>query len=76
MIAVLLLAVLAITVQAVVYDRARRADQLRVDELLTLLEAKAAPAEVAAYVYPYAEPEDTTFITTPDGLITVAVDDG
>lgn len=63
-------------VVAIVAGSAERANERRrTDELLRLLEAKAAPAEVAAYVAtaPPAEPEE--WIASDDGLVVYRVED-
>ena len=75
MIAVLILAVVALAVLALVFDRALSAERARVNDLLTLLESKAAPAEHAAWVAATepAEPEHWTFTT--DGLIGVRTEE-
>lgn len=50
--------------------------EARVNDLLTLLEAKAAPAEVAAYIVPPAAyvADDKSYVASDDGLIVVEVD--
>lgn len=76
MIAVLVLAVVALaTMHAVYTDRLLRAERDRVNDLLTLLEARAAPAEHAAYVAPFPEPPAAEYLTSEDGLVSVEVPD-
>jgi hypothetical protein len=48
----------------------------RVNELLGLLEAKAAPAETYAMLAAHQEPEAGDWLHSPDGLISVEVNDG
>lgn len=55
--------------EALAFERAR------VNELLRLLEAKAAPAEVAAFLDPPAPQPEGEWITSPDGLIVIGVED-
>lgn len=50
-------------------DAALLAEQARVTELLRLLESKAAPAEVAAFLTPHAPEPEGTWIFTEDGLV-------
>lgn len=72
---------LAVIFGAVVYVIVRaglellETERARVNELLGLLEAKAAPAEYAAVRYAAEPPdEDRTYLSSDDGLIVVEVD--
>lgn len=49
------------------------AERDRVNDLLTLLEAKAAPAEAAAYLRPVTDAVTGELIYSDDGLISVEV---
>lgn len=53
----------------------RQVGERRVNELLRLLESRAAPAEVAAYLNPPAPEPEGEWIATEDGLIVTLVDD-
>lgn len=74
--------VLALALVAVVYiivhafQQELASERARVNELLSLLESKAAPAEYAAIVqYPEAPEDDSEWVASDDGLIVVKVDD-
>lgn len=72
--ALALVAVVYIIVHA--YQDLLDAERARVNELLGLLEAKAAPAEYAAVRYAAEPPDDDAEWTfTPDGLIGLRADD-
>lgn len=47
----------------------------RVNDLLLLLETKAAPAEVAAYLAPEQPAPDTHWIASEDGLVVFEMSD-
>lgn len=53
-----------------------RDDRRKIDELLGLLEAKAAPVEYAAYLAPPQPITHGDWISTDDGLISYPYDDG
>lgn len=76
MIVVALLAATALVIQGVLLHAALAAERARVNDLLTLLESKAAPAEHAAYVAPAApagpEPE---YLFSEDGLIGIRTEE-
>lgn len=66
---------LGMSVALVRQDRAALAQEReRVNELLLLLEAKAAPAEVAAFLQPFPEPPAENFLVSDDGLIVVSLE--
>lgn len=53
-------------------EAALATERARVNELLRLLEAKAAPAEAAAYVFqPHEEPDFSDRLWSEDGLVYV-----
>lgn len=65
----------ALTVGIVVIPMLKE-ERARVADLLTLLEAKAAPAEHAAYIAPSGPtPPDETYMFSDDGLIGVRTED-
>lgn len=71
----LVLVGLFVVLQAVQHRMTLADEKARVNDLLRLLEAKAAPAEVAAYLTPPAPEETGEWIFSDDGLISVRVDD-
>jgi hypothetical protein len=52
-------------------DAALVQEQARVNDLLLLLESKAAPSEVAAFLRPPAEEPRQVFLHSEDGLVSV-----
>jgi len=50
-------------------------ERARTRELLTLLEAKAAPAEHAAYALPPVPVEETHWLSDETGLLLTRIDD-
>lgn len=74
--AVALVLAAVVLANTAVLHRALTDERARSRELLTLLEAKAAPVEHATYIAPWPESAEAEYISTPDGLISVAVNDG
>lgn len=56
-------------------EKALAVEQSRVNDLLVLIQAKAAPAEFAAYVTPQAAEAEPGFMWDSSGLIAVPLDD-
>lgn len=75
MIVVALLAVVALVTQGALLHAALAAERARVNDLLTLLESKAAPAEHAAYVAAAPAEPQPEYLFSDDGLIGIRTEE-
>jgi hypothetical protein len=68
-----LVSVTALGVLTFVYDRLLTSERARVNDLLRLLESKAAPAETVAYLSPTPPTQEPAerYLCSDDGLIGV-----
>lgn len=73
MIVLALVSVTALGVLTFVYDRLLTSERARVNDLLRLLESKAAPTETVAYLSPAPPPteDEPRYLWSEDGLIGV-----
>lgn len=60
----------------VLYREEKEDARARINELLTLLELRSAPAETTAFLHPLPAPPKQDYLHSEDGLVSVEVDDG